>query len=117
MAISSPTRPLKSVQRKLAAILLEVYGGRAPVHGFAAERSMKSNAASHVKRRFVFNIDLENFFPSVHFGRVQGLFASKPYSLPFLWLGAGAALLLRREFATRCPHFSDPFQPSVVRHK
>jgi RNA-directed DNA polymerase len=30
----------------------------------------------------VLNVDLENFFPSVNFGRVIGLFKSKPYGLP-----------------------------------
>src|SRR5579862_8029792 len=80
--ISSPSGPLKGVQRKLAAILLEVYGGRSPVHGFAHSRSIKSNATPHIKRRYVLNVDLENFFPSIHYGRVQGVFISKPYSLP-----------------------------------
>jgi len=80
--ICAPTGPLKTVQRRLAEILLEVYGGRAPVHGFATGRSIKSNASPHVGRKFVFSVDLANFFPSIHFGRVRGLFASKPYSLP-----------------------------------
>ena len=81
--ISSPQGALKSIQRKLAAILLEVYGGRAPVHGFAAQRSIKSNAQQHVGRRHVFNIDLADFFPTIHYGRVRGLFESKPYGLPY----------------------------------
>ncbi len=81
-AISAPTGALKTIQRRLAAILLEVYGTRAPVHGFALDRSIKTNAASHVGRQYVFNLDLENFFPSIHYGRVQGMFTSKPYSLP-----------------------------------
>lgn len=80
--ISAPTGSLRTIQRRLAEILLDVYGGRAPVHGFAAGRSIKSNANPHVGREYVFNIDLANFFPSIHFGRVRGLFMSKPYSLP-----------------------------------
>jgi S1-C subfamily serine protease len=81
--ISSPEGALKTIQRKLAAILLEVYGGRATVHGFAAKRSIKSNAQQHVGRRHVFNIDLADFFPTIHYGRVRGLFESKPYGLPY----------------------------------
>jgi hypothetical protein len=80
--ISSPKGSLKTIQRRLAAVLLEVYGSRAPVHGFATQRSIKSNAEPHVGRKWVFNIDLANFFPSIHYGRVRGLFSSKPYSLP-----------------------------------
>jgi|SRR5580704_6211540 hypothetical protein len=30
----------------------------------------------------VFNFDLEDFSPSIHFGRVMGLFGKKPYALP-----------------------------------
>ena len=80
--ISAPKGPLKTIQRRLALILLDVYGGRAPVHGFARGKSIKTNAARHVGRKYVFNIDLVNFFPSIHYGRVRGLFVSKPYSLP-----------------------------------
>jgi RNA-directed DNA polymerase len=81
--ITAPKGALKTIQRRLAKILLEVYGGRAPVHGFAAKRSVKSNAQSHVGRRYVFNLDLADFFPSIHYGRVRGLFVNKPYCLPY----------------------------------
>jgi RNA-directed DNA polymerase len=43
-------------------------------HGFRRKRSIITNARQHRNRRYVFNIDLENFFPSINFGRVRGYF-------------------------------------------
>jgi RNA-directed DNA polymerase len=43
-------------------------------HGFRPDLGISTNAASHVRRRWVFNIDLEDFFPSINFGRVRGYF-------------------------------------------
>lgn len=43
-------------------------------HGFKRHRSIVTNAKKHQKRRYVFNIDLQDFFPSINFGRVRGFF-------------------------------------------
>src|SRR5262249_16793586 len=43
-------------------------------HGFKRKRDIRSNARQHRHRRWVFNIDLEDFFPSINFGRVRGFF-------------------------------------------
>jgi retron-type reverse transcriptase len=43
-------------------------------HGFQKSRTILSNAAMHRRRYFVFNIDLENFFGTINFGRVRGFF-------------------------------------------
>ena len=45
-------------------------------------KSIVSNAKPHAKKRYVFNLDIEDFFPSINFGRVRGLFMSYPYYLP-----------------------------------
>ena len=79
--ISSPISSLKIIQRKLAQVLYAVYGSRSVVHGFAKGRSIRSNAARHLGAEWVLNFDLKDFFPSIHFGRVLGLFAGKPYNL------------------------------------
>lgn len=80
--ISAPTGSIKILQKRLNQVLRAVYKPKAPVHGFARGRSIVSNADRHVRKRVVFNIDLKDFFPSIHFGRVRGVFASAPYSLP-----------------------------------
>jgi len=80
--ICSPDNALKIIQRKLNQALQAVYRGRSPVHGFTRRRSVRSNARRHLGCKLLLNFDLENFFPSIHFGRVEGLFKSAPYSLP-----------------------------------
>jgi RNA-directed DNA polymerase len=80
--VSTPISPLKIIQRKLNQVLHAVYGSRGPVHGFVRGRSIVSNAEQHLEKGLLLNFDLENFFPSIHFGRVLGMFESKPYSMP-----------------------------------
>ena len=80
--INAPERRLKMVQRRLANVL---YGcvaeaekcapRRRPFsHGFARSRSIFTNASVHKNRRYVLNLDLEDFFPSLNFGRIRGFF-------------------------------------------
>lgn len=80
--ISAPKRQLKSLQRKLAEVLEAVYQPPASIHAFTRSRSIVSNASKHVNRNYVINIDLENFFGSINFGRVRGMFMAHPYYLP-----------------------------------
>src|SRR5690606_12524070 len=52
-------------------------------HGFEKRKNIITNAKIHRNKRFVFNIDLENFFDSIHFGRVRGFFnKNKNFLLP-----------------------------------
>lgn len=74
--ISAPDVRLKFLQRKLADKLTELYRPRNPVHGFVAERSVKTNALAHLHRRFVINIDLKDFFPTISQTRVEGMLSS-----------------------------------------
>ncbi len=80
--INAPTVNVKILQQKLNEVLQAVYQMKPSVHGFVSQRSVKSNALRHVARRWVFNVDLEDFFPSINFGRVRGMFMGKPYHLP-----------------------------------
>jgi retron-type reverse transcriptase len=72
--ISAPKPQLARCQRWV----LEEILSRLPVtdlaHGFVRQRSIVSNAAAHVGRAVVVNVDLTDFFPSVSFRRVKGLF-------------------------------------------
>jgi RNA-directed DNA polymerase len=80
--IHCPANALKIIQRKLNQILQAVYRGRSPVHGFARNKSIRSNAERHLECTLLLNLDLADFFPSINFGRVKGMFEHKPYSLP-----------------------------------
>lgn len=71
--ISAPDRRLKILQSKLAPLLDQLYRVRQPVHGYVPARSVKTNAEAHGQRRFVVNLDLQNFFPTITEKRVRGL--------------------------------------------
>lgn len=47
---------------------------RSLAHGFERSRSIMTNASLHKRRRYVLNLDLEDFFPTINFGRVRGFF-------------------------------------------
>lgn len=49
---------------------------------FRRGRSVATHAALHVGKRVVLHLDLRDFFPSVHFGRVRGLLVAYGYSYP-----------------------------------
>lgn len=80
--ISAPQNDMKVLQRNLATLLQDCVeainetNGFADqmAHGFKRERSINTNARPHRNRRFVFNLDLSDFFGSIHFGRVYGFF-------------------------------------------
>lgn len=78
--ICAPTSGIKYIQRNLADILLNIYNAKACVHGFVKEKGIKTNAQTHVKKKILINIDLKDFFYSINFGRVLGLFKSFPFN-------------------------------------
>jgi len=79
--IHAPTGLVRDLQTKLAPILLERYRAHPAAHGFLRERSILTNARLHVGQRLVLNVDMQDFFPSVNFGRVRGLFMAPPFRL------------------------------------
>lgn len=84
--IAAPQGGLKLLQRRLADILQDCLdeinnasGNQAKPfgqisHGFKRKLSILTNAKKHRNRRYVFNIDLVDFFGSINFGRVRGFF-------------------------------------------
>lgn len=74
--ISAPDYRLKMLQQKIARSLSRVYNPRNTVHGFVHDRSVKSNAESHLRRRFILNADIRDFFPTITEARVLGLLES-----------------------------------------
>jgi hypothetical protein len=80
--IDAPMPRLKELQRRLAGVLyaclrdLEASEKRKNTlsHAFREDYSIITNAKSHTSRRYVLTLDLHNFFPSLHFGRVRGFF-------------------------------------------
>ncbi|MCX5672778.1 MAG: reverse transcriptase domain-containing protein [Planctomycetota bacterium] len=77
--IMAPVSTLKLVQRKLSQVLNAVYKPKPSAHGFLRGRSIVTNAKQHAGSKYVLNLDLKDFFPSINYGRVRGMFMGTPY--------------------------------------
>lgn len=85
--INAPIGYLKLVQRKLSRVLLKRLDEinkqnnikHEIAHAYFKERSIKTNALPHRNKKYLVNIDLKDFFDTIHFGRVQGFFKQNKY--------------------------------------
>jgi len=93
--LSSPHKRLKAIQRWLLAEVLNKMPLENPAHGFVPTRSIVTNAIPHVGTRFVVNLDLKDFFPSIGFKRVRHAFRRVGYS--------GAVSTVFALLCTECP--------------
>jgi len=79
--IAAPPKNLSILQRKLATILIDFHKPKPSAHGFLRDRSVASNARAHLGQRHVLNVDVEAFFPSIHFGRFRAILRKSPFNL------------------------------------
>jgi len=79
--ISAPNSQLKILLQRLKVYLEQLYQPHSSASAFIAERGIIYNAQKHIKKAVVFNIDLNDFYGQIHFGRIRGLLIAKPYSL------------------------------------
>ena len=80
-SIAAPKSVLKHAQRMILSQILEKIVISEAAHGFIKGRSVISGAAVHTAEpELLITMDLEDFFPSVTFARVRGLFKSFGYS-------------------------------------
>jgi RNA-directed DNA polymerase len=77
--ISAPLPRLKALQRWVLQEVLSKVPVHDAAHGFVPGRSIVTNAQPHVGRRVVVNFDLQDFFPTITYPRVWGLFRSLGY--------------------------------------
>jgi len=63
--ISAPVKPLKAIQSAINILLQAIFVPDEHATGFVLNRSVKENALIHVGQTCIFNMDLENFFPSI----------------------------------------------------
>ena len=85
--ISEPLPFLKLIQKRLSKLFnilyldkLEEQEGKKKIikrcsHGFEKGKNIKTNAELHVNKPWVLNLDFEDFFPSIHKIRIEGLLA------------------------------------------
>lgn len=71
--ITAPDKFLKKIQRRINLLLTLFFEPKSAAHGFLEDRSIVTNAKIHVGKKYVLNIDLKDFFPSIHFGRIKAV--------------------------------------------
>ncbi|WP_147408487.1 retron Ec67 family RNA-directed DNA polymerase/endonuclease [Paraburkholderia fungorum] len=78
--IRAPIKELKSLQRRLANRLQNCISDVSRItgrenqssHGFCPNKSILTNASAHRNKRYVLNLDLQDFFPTITGQRIRG---------------------------------------------
>lgn len=81
-SIAVPPAEVAGFQARLLGCMTPMAPPKSSCHGFAIGRSVASNARSHVGKNLVLNFDVKDFFPSINFGRVRGIFGAHPFGFP-----------------------------------
>lgn len=80
--IHAPKTKLKVLQRSLDKLLVSKLPVSEHAHGFVKGRSIATNARAHVGKPMVAKFDIKDCFPTLHIGRVRGLFLALGYGYP-----------------------------------
>lgn len=78
--ISAPMPRLKNAQYWVLNNVLYKVENHQAAHGFVPTRSIVTNAERHQGSEVVINIDLKDFFPTISYRRVKGVFTKLGYS-------------------------------------
>jgi hypothetical protein len=77
--ICAPKKQLRWVQRQILEKILAKVRVHEAAHGFITGRSTVTNAVNHKGAALLLKFDLTDFFPTIHYYRIVGLFASLGY--------------------------------------
>lgn len=77
--ISAPMPRLKRAQYWVLDQVLAKVPSHAAAHGFLPGRSIVTNATPHAGREVVINLDIQDFFPTITFPRIKGVFRGLGY--------------------------------------
>ena len=88
--LRQPSVKLKLIQKRLLLFFETLADSKNPksfyfkhsrhAHGFIKEKGILSHAAVHQGQKYILRVDLKEFFPSITFGRVLGLFQKLGFS-------------------------------------
>jgi hypothetical protein len=79
--IHAPVRGLKAIQKTLSFVLQCVYEPHLSAFGFVKNKSIVDNARVHEGSRYVYNIDLKDFFHSIDQARIWKCLQLDPFNL------------------------------------
>ena len=80
--ITAPSKFLARLQRKVGHVVASISPPRRLAKGFVKGSGVLDHAALHANKRWVVCLDLKSFFPSINYGRVLGIFRSRPFEFP-----------------------------------
>jgi hypothetical protein len=100
--LSAPKPDMAKAQEFILHEVLEKLPTEAPAHGFIKGRSTVTNAQQHQGQAVVMNQDLSDFFPTITFPRVRGLFCRMGYS--------PAVATILALLTTECPRVRATYQ-------
>ena len=79
-AIWAPLPKLKKAQHWVLNNILDRLLVHGAAHGFLTGRSIATNAAEHTDSKLLVKMDIENFFPTISWKRVKGVFRKAGYN-------------------------------------
>lgn len=77
--ISAPEGDLKVLQKNILRSILERVSLHPSANGFKRGRSILTNAENHIGQEIVIKMDLMDFFPSITYQRVKGVYLNLGY--------------------------------------
>jgi len=72
--IRAPKKKLKLIQRAILDNILSDIKLPPCCYGFSKNKSIIENAQTHLEGNYLLNLDIRNFFPSVHYTKIQKIF-------------------------------------------
>jgi RNA-directed DNA polymerase len=79
-AISAPLPRLKQAQQWILDNILDRVALHSSAHGFRRGRSIVTNAQPHIGSAALINLDLQDFFPTISYRRIKGVFIALGYA-------------------------------------
>jgi RNA-directed DNA polymerase len=108
--ICAPKSQLRWVQRQILDRILAKVPAHDAAHGFVPGRSTVTNATPHTGAKIILKFDLTDFFPTIHYYRVVGLFARLGYYVgDARFRAADDSTHLAPTLARLCCFAPDPF--------
>ena len=111
--ISSPIPRLKFILRCINEFLQEIYVPARYVTGFVRNVSVVDNGRFHVGKRYIYTIDLANFFESIKLDMVESSLVQTPYCFDSVIAKTIASIssVKNRENNTICLSQGSPLSP------
>ena len=77
--INAPKGIIKKLQENINLELSKIYKPTSIAKGFYKGSSIVDNAKAHIGKKWIVNLDIKDFFSTITFPRIYGIFKAKPF--------------------------------------